>query len=112
MGATPTTTPTTTIDTRKVWVFELKEVISHDFEVVAKSKAEALRLLQEHQYDYAWSSDDFNTETSEYLVHRVDGSHAWHKDLAPQLSHTYHQKLITKKSRYNEEYSYKMWSGE
>ena len=109
MGATPTTTPTTTNDTRKVWVFELKEVISHDFEVVAKSKAEALRLLEEHQHNHAWDSDEFNLGTSDHVVHRVDGSHQWHKDMAAQLIDKYDQKLVTKETRYVNEKPYKVW---
>ena len=100
MGTTPTTTPTTTNATRKVWVFELKEVVSHDFEVVANSKAEALRLLEIHQHDHAYDADEFNAETSDYVVHRIDGSHQWHKDMKPTIIDKYEQELVTKESRY------------
>lgn len=96
MGDTPTTTPTTTNDTRKVWVFKIREVISNDFEVVAKSKAEALRLLEEHQHDYTDQKYDFNQENSDWEVHRVDGRHQHHKYMAPQLTHKYEQNLVNK----------------
>jgi len=109
MGATPTTTPTTTNETRKVWVFELKEVISHDFEVIANSKAEALRLLEENQHDHAWHQDEFNAEGTNYVVHKVDGSHQWHKDMAPKLIDNYTQELVTKESRYIKNHPYKNW---
>jgi uncharacterized membrane protein len=109
MGPTPTTTPTTTNDTRKVWVFEIREVISNDFEVIAKTKAEALRLLKEHQHDYTDDAYDFYHKNPEYKVHRVDGSHQWHKDMAPQLTDKYEQKLVTKESRYINEQAYKVW---
>lgn len=109
MGATPTTTPTTTNETRKVWVFELKEVVSHDFEVIANSKAEALRLLMENQHDHAWSEDEFNAVTSDYVVHRIDGSHQWHKDMSPQLIDKYEQELVTQQSSYTTDLPYKIW---
>jgi hypothetical protein len=112
MGDTPTTTPTTTNDTRKVWVFEIREVISYDFEVIAKNKAEALRILEEDQCNYTDDSFDFRQENCDYNVHRVDGSHQWHRDMAPQLTDKYEQKLVAKDSRYNNEQSYKVWESE
>lgn len=109
MGATPTTTPTTTNDTRKVWVFERKQVISYDFQVVAKSKAEALRILEEEPYNFCDDVDDFNHEKYGYAVHRIDGSWHWHKDMSPKLIDKYEQELITKESRYINDQPYKIW---
>ena len=109
MGPTPTTTPTTTNDTRKVWVFEIREVISNDFEVIAKTKAEALRLLKEHQDDYTDEGYAVERKNPEQKVDRGDGSEKWHKDSGHKLTDKYEEKLVAKESRYINEQIYKVW---
>lgn len=69
-------------DTRKVYVLQVKEVISYDYEVPARSFAEAVRLYNEDQCEYK----NYNT-------------HCFHDEYKPTL-HCKYTEVYTTVSRY------------
>ena len=88
------------MDTRKVYVIERKEVISHSYYVIADSRNEALDTFEEKMWDgewgycsdmdYKYSGLENDLETKVFLM---DGSHQHHRYMKPKVERSFKEKL-------------------
>lgn len=74
---------------RRVYYVEVKEVISRTYQVVAHSGAEALRIMNDDEYELRQETHvqwEFDLDRG-YNLCEVDGGYQWHKTYAPTVDH-------------------------
>lgn len=94
---------------RTVYTVQIKEVISYDYKIVAKSPSEAKRIATEFNYD----CDDhhFNSKQDCHGFNsKIDGSHQYHKMYNPTIEKVEIEHYIIEEREFSgESYEYGEW---